>query len=166
MAFEYTSVTSGTIFNSATVPVSLCLSYFLMSRVYGKMHYLGAAIAVCGLLLLIISDKENGPSEQESNPILGDFLALMAACSYSLSNIIQESFIDSGMSMSKIFSAFVVFMAASLRSPLSYSSIDLALQGFLNSLNQSIVFTSFPRMQCSRYWSSWATSLRTKRYRA
>jgi hypothetical protein len=119
-------------------------------RVYGKMHYLGAAIAVCGLLLLIISDKENGPSEQESNPILGDFLALMAACSYSLSNIIQESFIDSGMSMSKIFSAFVVFMAASLRSPLSYSSIDLALQGFLNSLNQSIVFTSFPRMQCSR----------------
>ena len=119
-------------------------------RVYGKMHYLGAAIAVCGLLLLIISDKENGPSEQESNPILGDFLALMAACSYSLSNIIQESFIDSGMSMSEIFSAFVVFMAASLRSPLSYSSIDLALQGFLNSLNQSIVFTSFPRMQCSR----------------
>jgi drug/metabolite transporter (DMT)-like permease len=151
MAFEYTSVTSGTIFNSATVPVSLCLlSYFFMSRVYGKMHYLGAAIAVCGLLLLIISDKENGPSEQESNPILGDFLALMAACRYSLSNIIQESFIDSGMSMSEIFSAFVVFMAASLRSPLSYSSIDLALQGFLNSLNQSIVFTSFPRMQCSR----------------
>jgi drug/metabolite transporter (DMT)-like permease len=109
MAFEYTSVTSGTIFNSATVPVSLCLSYFFMSRVYGKMHYLGAAIAVCGLLLLIISDKENGPSEQESNPILGDFLALMAACSYSLSNIIQESFIDSGMSMSEIFSAFGLY---------------------------------------------------------
>lgn len=114
LAFKYTTVTSATIFLSATVPISCGLGYFFMNRRYTKRHVAGAVIATLGLCLLVVSDEveeerqlhDDIPGQEQKNPALGDTLAFSAAVFNSLTNVLQEHAIENGVYMNEILTAF------------------------------------------------------------
>ena len=102
LAYKYTTVTSATIFLSATVPISCGVGYFFMNRRYTRRHVVGAIIACAGLVLLVVSDgveeekqlHDDIPGEEQKNPALGDSLAFAAAVFNSLTNVLQEHAIE------------------------------------------------------------------------
>jgi len=114
LAYKYTSVTSATIFLSATVPISCCMGYFFINRRYTRRHVVGASIACAALVLLVVSDEveeekelhDDIPGEEQKNPALGDSLAFAAAVFNSLTNVLQEHAIENGVYMNEILTAF------------------------------------------------------------
>jgi drug/metabolite transporter (DMT)-like permease len=114
LAYKYTSVTSATIFLSATVPISCCMGYFFINRRYTRRHVVGASIACAALVLLVVSDEveeekelhDDIPGEEQKNPALGDSLAFAAAVCNSLTNVLQEHAIENGVYMNEILTAF------------------------------------------------------------
>ena len=149
LAYKYTTVTSATIFLSATVPISCGVGYFFMNRRYTRRHVLGAIIACAGLVLLVVSDgveeekqlHDDIPGEEQKNPALGDSLAFAAAVFNSLTNVLQEHAIGNGVYMNEILTAFGFYGALlALVALLWEHDWDLEKLGnFLKSVGESDV---------------------------
>ncbi|CEF98321.1 Solute carrier family 35 member SLC35F1/F2/F6 [Ostreococcus tauri] len=95
-AFEYTSMTSVSLLDSATIPFAMILSVYALGARYGKGHVAGGALAFAGLVVLVLGDAM--PSARTSggdgsNVPLGDFLAVVAAALYATSNVLNEGFL-------------------------------------------------------------------------
>lgn len=74
----------------------MVLSYFFLGARYTRLHLVGVAISVAGLILLVYTDlsKAEGEGQEESglpagNRMLGDSLTLVAATLYAISNVLQ-----------------------------------------------------------------------------
>ena len=112
LCFKFTSVTSGTIIQTATVPISCTLGFLFMNRRYSRRHVGGAFVSMAALLFLIVCDSlevnEEGKNvpHPDKNPVLGDVLAFSAAICFSVTNILQEYSIDSGVYQNEILAAF------------------------------------------------------------
>ena len=149
LAYKYTTVTSATIFLSATVPISCGVGYFFMNRRYTRRHVVGAIIACAGLVLLVVSDgveeekqlHDDIPGEEQKNPALGDSLAFAAAVCNSLTNVLQEHAIENGVYMNEILTAFGFYGALlALVALLWEHDWDLEKLGnFLKSVGESDV---------------------------
>ena len=149
LAYKYTTVTSATIFLSATVPISCGVGYFFMNRRYTRKHVVGAIIACAGLVLLVVSDgveeekqlHDDIPGEEQKNPALGDSLAFAAAVFNSLTNVLQEHAIGNGVYMNEILTAFGFYGALlALVALLWEHDWDLEkLVNFLKSVGESDV---------------------------
>ena len=149
LAYKYTTVTSATIFLSATVPISCCMGYFFINRRYTRRHVVGAIIACAGLVLLVVSDgveeekqlHDDIPGEEQKNPALGDSLAFAAAVCNSLTNVLQEHAIENGVYMNEILTAFGFYGALlALVALLWEHDWDLEKLGnFLKSVGESDV---------------------------
>jgi drug/metabolite transporter (DMT)-like permease len=114
LTYYYTSVSSGSICLSATVPISLLLGYMFMSHSYKRLHIVGSCIACGGLLFMISFDSYDakyldGGKPDEINPALGDCLGLLAALFNSLSYVMQEYLIEAGTCENEIMTAFGVY---------------------------------------------------------
>ena len=112
LCFKFTSVTSGTIIQTATVPISCTLGFLFMNRRYSRRHVVGAFVSMAALLFLIVCDslevneEGNNVPHPDKNPRLGDALAFFAAICFSATNILQEYSIDSGVYQNEILAAF------------------------------------------------------------
>jgi drug/metabolite transporter (DMT)-like permease len=112
LCFKFTSVTSGTIIQTATVPISCTLGFLFMNRRYSRRHVVGAFVSMAALLFLIVCDslevneEGNNVPHPDKNPRLGDALAFFAAIGFSATNILQEYSIDSGVYQNEILAAF------------------------------------------------------------
>jgi len=112
LCFKFTSVTSGTIIQTATVPISCTLGFLFMNRRYSRRHVVGAFVSMAALLFLIVCDslevneEGNNVPHPDKNPRLGDALAFFAAICFSATNILQEYSIDSGVYQNEILTAF------------------------------------------------------------
>lgn len=97
LAFKYTSMTSVSLLDSATIPFAMVLSKALLGSVYARGHVVGALVAFAGLTILVLGDATpvNGNNEnvRGKNPALGDFLAIVAAALYATSNVLVEAFL-------------------------------------------------------------------------
>ena len=105
-AFRYTSLTSVSLLDSASVPAAMALSQWLLRCRYRRRHLAGCAVVVAGYLLLVASDAlcreatapagflggddNAGGGGSAAARLFGDALTVSAACLYATSNVLQE----------------------------------------------------------------------------
>lgn len=90
-AYQYTSLTSVTLLDCFTIPAVIALSYFVLGSRYRARHYAAASVCVAGLALLVASEGRSSTAGRA--PLLGDFMVVLGACLYSVSNVTQELFL-------------------------------------------------------------------------
>ncbi|GMH43555.1 hypothetical protein BSKO_11477 [Bryopsis sp. KO-2023] len=87
-ALSYTTITSWSLLTPAGVLVCVPLSHYILKARYTFFHYIGIAVALVGMGMLLLSD--NGDEGAGSNPLLGDFLILLGSALYSANSIWME----------------------------------------------------------------------------
>nr|BAR43500.1 hypothetical protein [Perilla frutescens var. crispa] len=87
-AFELTSITSVSILDCWTIVWSIIFTWMFLGTKYSVYQFVGAAICVGGLLLVLLSDS--GVTAAGSNPLLGDFLVITGSILFTLSTVGQE----------------------------------------------------------------------------
>lgn len=87
----------------------MVLSYLVFRARYRLAHVGGAGLSVCGLAVLLLSDRGQTGSSG-TNPVLGDLLVIAGAALYAVGNVMQESLLGEacflGLGFKKIFSSF------------------------------------------------------------
>ncbi|KAK9122758.1 hypothetical protein Sjap_012360 [Stephania japonica] len=109
-AYQYSSITSVTLLDCCTTPWAMILTWFIIGTRYSVCQFIGAALCIVGLGLVVLSDLKPGGfgnsfppkvavSPQESaldriadakNPVLGDILVVAGTLGYAISNVGQE----------------------------------------------------------------------------
>ncbi|XP_042045954.1 solute carrier family 35 member F1-like isoform X4 [Salvia splendens] len=89
-AFQFTSITSVTILDCWTIVWSIILTWMFLATRYSLWQFLGAAICVGGLALVLLSDAGVSGGGSGSNPLLGDFLVIVGSIFFTVSNVGEE----------------------------------------------------------------------------
>ncbi|KAF5803593.1 putative solute carrier family 35 member SLC35F1/F2/F6 [Helianthus annuus] len=89
-AFQFSSITSVTILNCWTIVWVIMLTWLFLGTKYSLWQFLGAAICVSGLCLVLLSDSGVGGDGGGSNPVLGDALMIAGTCFFAFSNVGEE----------------------------------------------------------------------------
>jgi len=92
-AYQLTSLTSVTLLDCFSIPVVTILSCAFLGTRYTAFHLAGVVLALCGLVLLVVTDLSSSGGDEPStqgNRGLGDGLTLAAATLYGISNTLQE----------------------------------------------------------------------------
>jgi solute carrier family 35 protein F1/2 len=90
-AYQYTSITSVMLLDCWTIPCVLLLTWLALKTRYAVSHFVGVAICVGGLVMVIFSDVHaTDRSSSGSNVILGDSLVICASMFYAISNVSEE----------------------------------------------------------------------------
>ncbi|CEO99625.1 unnamed protein product (mitochondrion) [Plasmodiophora brassicae] len=90
MSFEYTSAISVMIITSTSAIFAMAMSMVAFRRRYTRVHMLGTAIVVVGLVLINYHKYLVQDPDEKSFYWLGTFLAFVGAIGYALSNVINE----------------------------------------------------------------------------
>jgi len=87
-ALQYTSLTSVSLLDCASVPAAMLLS----RRAYSRRQLASACVVLLGLAALLASDAlcHADGGRPASHPLLGDALTVLAASLYACSNVLQE----------------------------------------------------------------------------
>ncbi|XP_074268894.1 uncharacterized protein LOC141592198 [Silene latifolia] len=88
-AFQFTSITSVTLFDCWTIPWVMVLTYFFIGTRYSIRQYFGAATCILGLGLVLLSDAGIAGGGG-SKPLLGDVFVILGTLFYALSNVGEE----------------------------------------------------------------------------
>ncbi|KAH9619342.1 hypothetical protein KSS87_003809 [Heliosperma pusillum] len=88
-AFQFTSITSVTLFDCWTIPWVMVLTYFFIGTRYSIRQYFGVATCILGLGLVLLSDAGIGGGGG-SKPLLGDVFVILGTLFYALSNVGEE----------------------------------------------------------------------------
>lgn len=89
LSYRYTSLTSVTLLDCFAIVVVLVVSMILGARFFPN-HYVGCLLCILGIGCLLIADTS---SHNASSPLLGDFLCILGAGLYGLSNVSAEFFL-------------------------------------------------------------------------
>ncbi|KAL1545721.1 solute carrier family 35 member F1-like isoform X2 [Salvia divinorum] len=89
-AFQFTSITSVTILDCWTIIWSIILTWMFLATRYSLWQFVGAAICVGGLALVLLSDAGVAGGGSGSNPLLGDFLVILGSIFFTMSNVGEE----------------------------------------------------------------------------
>lgn len=90
-AYQYTAITSVMLLDCWTIPCVLVLTWLVLGTRYERYHFVGVAICVAGLVMVIFSDVHaQDRSSGGSNVLLGDILVLGASMLYAVSNVSEE----------------------------------------------------------------------------
>jgi len=114
------SIASVGMLSSFTIPCVMVLSYCFLKVRYGRKHFTGVAVALLGLVCVVVADvigvtsgSGNGPggldvngtteSNSTSNSdeglhdsVIGDILILVGCVFYAVSNVSTEAFVKTG----------------------------------------------------------------------
>ncbi|PSS01376.1 Solute carrier family 35 member like [Actinidia chinensis var. chinensis] len=88
-AFQYSSITSVTLLDCWTIAWVILLTWFLLGTRYSLWQFLGAALCVLGLGLVLISDAGVGGGGG-SKPLLGDIIVIAGTLFFAMSNVGEE----------------------------------------------------------------------------
>jgi solute carrier family 35, member F1/2 len=84
----------------------LLLTKLLLGARYRVLHYIGAAVCIGGLALLVVADDAGAQRSSDTNPLLGDVLVLIGALLYALGNVAQEHLLGKQLHTCAPFGAF------------------------------------------------------------
>ncbi|KAJ0964806.1 hypothetical protein J5N97_025944 [Dioscorea zingiberensis] len=90
-AYQYSSITSVTLLDCWTIPWVMILTWFVLQTRYSLWQFVGAAISVVGLALVLLSDDKTS-SNDGKKPLLGDALVIGCTFFYAMSNVGEEFF--------------------------------------------------------------------------
>lgn len=99
LSFRWTSITSVQLLDCFALPVVFGLSLIYLNARYKLHHYIAALICCTGLVVLVLVDTS---SNEASNPVLGDVVALIGATLYGVSNFSQEYLVKSNTPASEL----------------------------------------------------------------
>ncbi|XP_042510065.1 solute carrier family 35 member F2-like [Macadamia integrifolia] len=88
-AFQYSSITSVTILDCWTIPWVMILTWIFIKTRYSLWQFLGAAVCVAGLGLVLLSDAGIAGGGGDK-PLLGDLLVIIGTLCYAMSNVGEE----------------------------------------------------------------------------
>ncbi|XP_074585145.1 uncharacterized protein LOC141840940 [Curcuma longa] len=88
-AYQYSSITSVTLLDCWTIPWVIILTWLALGTRYSPWQFLGAAVCVLGLGLVLLSDTYTS-SGGGSKPIIGDTLVIAGTFCYAFSNVGEE----------------------------------------------------------------------------
>ncbi|KAJ0396497.1 hypothetical protein ATCC90586_002815 [Pythium insidiosum] len=90
-AFNYANyVTVGLLLN-LTVPFATLFCYIFLKTRYAKTHYLASFIAVCGSVVIFVTDYNSSINGEMSREIRGNIYCVIAAAMYAASNVMIQS---------------------------------------------------------------------------
>lgn len=88
-AYEYSSITSVTMLDCWTIAWVIILTWLILGTKYSLWQFLGAAICVTGLVVVLLSDAGVGGGGG-SRPLLGDALVIAGTFFFAISNVGEE----------------------------------------------------------------------------
>ncbi|KAJ4955334.1 hypothetical protein NE237_012117 [Protea cynaroides] len=111
-AYQYTSLTSVMLLDCWTIPCVIFLTWFFLKTKYRLKKFVGVAICVAGLVLVVFSDAYSSDSAAGSSPVKGDFLVIAGSVLYAVSNVSEEFIVTNTdrielMAMLGLFGAIV-----------------------------------------------------------
>ncbi|CAG5097066.1 Oidioi.mRNA.OKI2018_I69.XSR.g14917.t1.cds [Oikopleura dioica] len=89
-AYQYTSITSVQMLDSATLFFVFVFSLIFLQRKYSKIHYLLIVVVLGGVALMIYADVSNSPEDGIGAEWLGSVLVIIACFLYATSNTAME----------------------------------------------------------------------------
>ncbi|KAL5710666.1 hypothetical protein ACHQM5_021202 [Ranunculus cassubicifolius] len=89
-AYQFASITSVTLLDCWTIPWVLILTWIFIGTRYSLGQFVGTAICIGGLCLVVLSDVKEGSSSSGKNPVLGDSLVMLGTIGYAISNVSEE----------------------------------------------------------------------------
>ncbi|KAM7487041.1 hypothetical protein LguiA_003050 [Lonicera macranthoides] len=111
-AYQYTSLTSVMLLDCWSIPCVILLTWLFLKTKYRFRKYVGVAVCVAGLVVVVFSDVHAADRSSGSNPIKGDLLVIAGSMLYAISNVSEEFFVKSAdrvelMAMLGLFGAIV-----------------------------------------------------------
>ncbi|XAR71127.1 hypothetical protein NMG60_11028247 [Bertholletia excelsa] len=94
-AYQYTSLTSVMLLDCWSIPSVIFLTWFFLKTKYKYRKFIGVAICVAGLVVVIFSDVHAEDRSGGSNPFKGDMLVIAGATLYAISNVSEEFLVKS-----------------------------------------------------------------------
>ncbi|CAL9120360.1 unnamed protein product [Musa textilis] len=88
-AYQYSSITSVTLLDCWTIPWVIILTWLVLGTKYSPWQFLGAAVCVLGLGLVLLSDAGISGGGG-TKPIIGDILVIAGTFCYAFSNVSEE----------------------------------------------------------------------------
>lgn len=88
-AYQYTSITSVTMLDCWTIAWAMILTWIFIGTRYSIWQFLGAAVCLTGLGLVICSDAGIGGGGG-TRPLLGDTLVILGTLFFAMSNVSEE----------------------------------------------------------------------------
>ncbi|CAL5337011.1 unnamed protein product [Camellia sinensis] len=89
-AYQYTSVTSVMLLDCWSIPSVIFLTWFFLKTKYRFKKYIGVAICVAGLVVVVFSDVHSNNRSGGSNPLKGDMLVIAGSTLYAISNVSED----------------------------------------------------------------------------
>lgn len=96
LAFQFTNMVSVQLLDCFAIPCVMALTVFFHKVKYGRWQYFGAILCIMGLIGLVLIDAKYSDSVNSRHPagvwqvVWGDFLAIIGASLYALSDFCQE----------------------------------------------------------------------------
>ncbi|KAJ0969785.1 hypothetical protein J5N97_022662 [Dioscorea zingiberensis] len=91
-AYQYSSITSVTLLDCWIIPWVMILTWFVVQTRYSLWQFVGAAICVGGLALVLLSDHK-ASSDDGMKPLLGDALVIGSTFFFAMSSVGEEFFV-------------------------------------------------------------------------
>ncbi|XP_077340456.1 solute carrier family 35 member F2-like [Lithobates pipiens] len=112
-AFQYTTLISVQLLDCVAIPVLMVLSWFILRSRYNWIHYLAVCVCLLGVGTLVYADVLSERVDGKGSDVLfGDFLVILGACLYAVSDLCQEYVVKKlscveFLAMLGLFGAFV-----------------------------------------------------------
>lgn len=111
-AYQYTSITSVMLLDCWSIPSVIFLTWFFLKTKYRYRKFVGVAICVAGLVVVVFSDVHAGDRAGGSNPLKGDMLVVAGSMLYAISNVSEEFLVKNAdrielMAMLGLFGAII-----------------------------------------------------------
>ncbi|KAJ4969191.1 hypothetical protein NE237_015892 [Protea cynaroides] len=111
-AYQYTSLTSVMLLDCWTIPCVIFLTWFFLKTNYRLKKFIGVAVCVAGLVMVVFSDVHASDRTAGSNPVKGDLLVIAGSILYAVSNVSEEFLVTNAdrvelMAMLGLFGAII-----------------------------------------------------------
>ena len=98
LAYRYTTLTSVTLFDALAIPSAMILSKLWLGRAYGRIHLVGVALCMVGVVVNVMQDykivndddDQYGETDLYPHRIRGDFLAIAGGLLYGVNDVVCE----------------------------------------------------------------------------
>mmetsp|Transcript_10149 Transcript_10149/g.22733 ORF Transcript_10149/g.22733 Transcript_10149/m.22733 type:complete len:440 (+) Transcript_10149:130-1449(+) len=101
LAYRYTTLTSISLFDALAIPSTMVLSRCLLNRTYTKIHLLGIAMCMVGVVVNVLQDYESDEERKRDSGddntnlypyrIRGDILAIAGGILYGINDTLCEA---------------------------------------------------------------------------
>ncbi|XP_040196185.1 solute carrier family 35 member F2-like [Rana temporaria] len=129
-AFQYTTLTSVQLLDCVAIPALMVLSWFILRSRYKWIHYVAVGVCLLGVGTLVYTDVLSGRADGKGSDMLfGDFLVILGACLYAVSDLCQEYVVKKlscveFLAMLGLFGAFVSGIQLMALESAAVASID------------------------------------------